>query len=278
VVIGESMGSMVAARVAAESADGQGARDNLRFVLIAPPEAGVAEYFKEGTFIPVLNYRVSRVPQSSYPTTVVIGEYDGWADPPDRPWNIPAALNAVLGVVFVHGPPIAAADPATVPAANITVDGNVTTYLVPTDDLPLTQPLRLVGVPDQLADRVDQVLRPVIDAGYVRHDEPGDTRPYLHDGEIRRNVQNRQQAREPWPKLRLDRRDRPSNRGESPLDVAAPRQAGGPGGWTGSRIVARLGQQLEKQADRRAARAERVHSTLHSPRPSAKKAVGTRDQ
>jgi diacyltrehalose acyltransferase len=278
VVIGESMGSMVAARVAAESADGQGARDNLRFVLIAPPEAGVAEYFKEGTFIPVLNYRVSRVPQSSYPTTVVIGEYDGWADPPDRPWNIPAALNAVLGVVFVHGPPIAAADPATAPAANITVDGNVTTYLVPTDDLPLTQPLRLVGVPDQLADRVDQVLRPVIDAGYVRHDEPGDTRPYLHDGEIRRNVQNRQQAREPWPKLRLDRRDRPSNRGESPLDVAAPRQAGGPGGWTGSRIVARLGQQLEKQADRRAARAERVHSTLHSPRPSAKKAVGTRDQ
>ena len=56
--------------------------------MIAPPEAGIAEYFKEGTFIPILNYRISRVPESPYPTTIVIGEYDGWADPPDRPWNL----------------------------------------------------------------------------------------------------------------------------------------------------------------------------------------------
>ena len=56
---------------------------------------------------------------------------------------------------------------------------------------------RDVGVPDALVDKADQVLRPVIDAGYVRHDQPGDSRPYLYDGEIHRNVQSQQQAREP---------------------------------------------------------------------------------
>ena len=72
-----------------------------------------------------------------------------------------------------------------------------TTYLVPTENLPLTQVFRDVGVPDALVDKADQVLRPVVDAGYVRHDQPGDTRPYLYDGEIHRNVQSQQQAREP---------------------------------------------------------------------------------
>jgi hypothetical protein len=203
VVIGESMGSMVAARVARELAASPDApsKDDIRFVLIAPPEAGAAEYFKVGTYIPVLNYRVSRVPESPYDTTVVIGEYDGWADPPDRPWNLVALANAGAGIAFVHGPPISAADPATVPKENVTVvknsaGGTVTTYFVPTEHLPLTQPLRLVGVPDKVVDRVDKVLRPIIDAGYVRHDKPGDTRAYLADGEIHRNVQSQQVQRE----------------------------------------------------------------------------------
>ena len=30
-----------------------------------------------------------------------------------------------------------------------------------------------------------------------RNDQPGDTRPYLYDGEIHRNVQSQQQVREP---------------------------------------------------------------------------------
>jgi diacyltrehalose acyltransferase len=47
VVIGESMGSMVAWRVASELANGDDppGPDDIRFVLIAPPEAGIAEYF-----------------------------------------------------------------------------------------------------------------------------------------------------------------------------------------------------------------------------------------
>ena len=205
VIIGESMGAMVASRLAVELANSPDppSTEDVRFVLIAPPEAGVAEYFKEGTYIPILNYRISRVAQSPYPTTIVIGEYDGWADPPDRPWNLVSSANALLGINYVHGPPIFTADPATVSDENTTVvpangqHGPITTIFVPTENLPLTQVFRDVGVPDALVDKADQVLRPVIDAGYVRQDQPGDTRPYLYDGEIHRNVQSQQQVREP---------------------------------------------------------------------------------
>lgn len=195
VVIGESMGSMVAARLAADLEHQPDAPDpaDIRFVLIAPPEAGVAEYFPAGTFIPVLNYRVSRIPETPYDTTLVIGEYDGWSDPPDRPWNLLASANALLGIAYVHGPPVAATDLSTVPADHIstatnTKGGTVTTVLAPTRNLPLTQPLRDLGVPGALVDRADRVLRPVIDSGYRRHDRPGDTRPYLYDGQIRRDA------------------------------------------------------------------------------------------
>ena len=205
VIIGESMGSMVAARLAAElaSSDDPPSTKDVSFVLIAPPEGGVAEYFKEGTFIPILNYTVSRIAESPYATTIVTGEYDGWADPPDRPWNLLSSANALLGIVYVHGPPIFSTDPAAVPAGNTTFipanaqHGSITTIFVPTKNLPLTQVFRDIGVPGALVDEVDQVLRPIIDAGYVRNDKPGDTRPYLHDGEIRSNLQNQQQIRAP---------------------------------------------------------------------------------
>ena len=138
--------------------------------MIAPPEAGIAEYFKEGTYIPILNYRIKRIAESPYDTTIVIGEYDGWADPPDRPWNLASAANALAGIVYVHGPPIFTADAGdettTYVPANEERHGSITTYLVPTENLPLTQVFRDVGLPDALVDKADQVLRPVIDAGY----------------------------------------------------------------------------------------------------------------
>ncbi|XTP35325.1 PE-PPE domain-containing protein [Mycobacterium sp. TJFP1] len=190
VVIGESMGSMVASRLAADLAQSPDppSPDDIRFVLIASPEEGVAQYFKEGTRIPLLNYTVSRVAQSPYPTTVVFGEYDGWADPPDRPWNLVAVANAAMGLIYVHGPAMWDVDLSDVPPENITVDGTVTRYFVPTEHLPLTRPFRDLGVPDCLVDAADHILRPIIDAGYRRHDQPGDSRPYLYDGRIRRDV------------------------------------------------------------------------------------------
>ncbi|OBF31599.1 PE-PPE domain-containing protein [Mycobacterium sp. ACS1612] len=243
VVIGESMGSMVASRLArtlANSAEPP-SKDDIRFVLIAPPEAGVAKWFKVGTFIPLLNYRVSRVPESPYHTTIVIGEYDFWADPPDRPWNLISLANAVMGMAFVHGPPIAAADPANVPKANTTTTtnsagGTVVTHFVPTPKLPLTQVFRLIGVPDKIVDQADRILRPIVDAGYRRHDKPGDTRPYLANGGIHRNVQAQQQARDgaaasvskkaaDAPKRRKRVRDREDRRLHQPTTRSTDRRA-----------------------------------------------------
>ncbi|MGB0971089.1 MAG: alpha/beta fold hydrolase [Mycobacterium sp.] len=191
VVIGESLGGVVASQLAmrlAESPDSP-PPDQIRFVLMATPEVGVGRYFPEGTCIPILNAIVSRVPETVYDTIVVVGEYDGWADPPDRPWNLIASANALLGTNTVHGPPMFVADPATVPPENITVatnsaGGTVTTYLVPTENPPLTQWLRNIGMPDWLGDQIDEVLRPIIDSAYLRHDEPGDRRPYLSNGKI----------------------------------------------------------------------------------------------
>ena len=202
IVIGESMGSMVAWRLAEELAkSGSPRKEEISFVLIASPDVGISEYFKEGTYIPILNYRIRRVAESPYDTMIVVGEYDGWADPPDRPWNVISSANAILGIAYVHGPPSFTADVSGLTPESYTPrtpeHGSVTRYLVPTENLPLTQVFRDVGVPDALVDKADEVLRPVVDAGYVRHDQPGDTRPYLYDGEIHRNVQSQQQVREP---------------------------------------------------------------------------------
>ncbi len=294
VVIGESMGSMVASRVAVELAGSDGSStDDIRIVLIAPPEAGVAEYFREGTFIPILNYRISRVPESPYPTTIVIGEYDGWADPPDRPWNLVSLANAVAGMAFVHGPPIAAADPLDVPLENTThttnsLGGEVTTHLVPTEDLPLTQAFRLVGIPDQVMGKVDQILRPVVDAGYLRHDKPGDHRPYLSDGEIHLDVAGVQQVRERWPErrreIRADLARWADNRGELRQRIRGDRLDKVEGS------LRRLKQKAEEKAERWGERTSdaggglssasptSAGTTLHSLGSSAKKAVGTRDR
>jgi pimeloyl-ACP methyl ester carboxylesterase len=252
VIIGESMGSMVAWRVAEELAKSTDPRkEDISLVLIAPPEAGIAEYFKEGTFIPVLNYTITRIRQSPYPTTIVIGEYDGWSDPPDRPWNLISSANALLGTQYVHGPPSFTAD---VSDLTPTVDGNVTTYLLPTQNLPLTQVFRDVGVPDALVDKADDVLRPIIDAGYVRRDQPGDTRPYLHDGEIHRNVQSQQMVREP---LR-ERAETGQNVGQEHREHRSELRQGIRANLRdlGDRVAAGVSRLKEKIAERRAEREE----------------------
>ena len=225
VVIGESMGSMVAWRAAEELAkNGSPRKVDISFVLIASPDVGISEYFKEGTYIPILNYTIRRVTTTEYDTTIVVGEYDGWSDPPDRPWNLVASANALAGIVYVHGPPSFTANVnALTPTSEVprtAEHGKLTTYLVPTENLPLTQVFRDAGVPDALVDKADDVLRPIVDAGYVRHDKPGDTRPYLYDGEIHRNVQSQQQARETVQTLGANKPDVEQGRRAHPTSSA----------------------------------------------------------
>ena len=161
--------------------------DQVTFIIFGNPERGVLALLPNGTYVPLVGYTTSTPVESQYDTIIVIGEYDGFADPPDRPWNLFSTLNAVIGAGVVHSL-YADVDPASIPPENVTTevnskDATVTRYLAPTDDLPLTLPLRFIA-PPAVVDRIDDVVRPIVDAGYSRNDDAGDRRPYLSHGEI----------------------------------------------------------------------------------------------
>jgi hypothetical protein len=184
VAIGLSEGAMVLDAEQARLANDPTAppRERLSFTLIGPPashhgfgQSMLTEVFPAGTFVPVLDYTIPRPVQSQYHTDVVVSAYDGIADFPDRPSNVASALNAFIGLALLHTP-TAFTGPADVPPQNVITTtnargGTTTTYLVPSRYLPLTLPLRLSGFGD-IADQLDPVLRPMVDAGYSRNDNP----------------------------------------------------------------------------------------------------------
>jgi hypothetical protein len=109
---------------------------------------------------------------------VVTGEYDGAADFPDRPWNLLAVVNAIVGAVFVHVP-VMFADLSTVPPENITttvnsVGGTTTSYLFPTERLPLVQLFPSLAP-------MEALLKGWVDAGYSRNDQAAVTRSAATD-------------------------------------------------------------------------------------------------
>lgn len=61
--------------------------------------------------------------------------------------------------------------PLTAPRTTVNSRGaTTTTYLVPVNHLPLTLPLRYLGMSDAEVDQIDSVLQPQIDAAYARND------------------------------------------------------------------------------------------------------------
>jgi hypothetical protein len=130
--------------------------------------------FAAGTYLPVFDYTVLGPVESRYDLVVFTYEYDGIADFPDRPWNLLADLNALFGVAYRHAA-TGSLNPYTIPDEDITVTANskgatTTTYLGRAEHLPLTEPLRRLGVSADLVNAVDRVLRPIIDRGYSRND------------------------------------------------------------------------------------------------------------
>lgn len=190
--VGETVGDLVAAgfsqgaiavaytkqRLMALPAVLRPAPEQLSFVAIGDPTGsqGILRFvpFK----VPVLELTPFTAPETPYDTVIVNGEYDGWADFPDRPWNLISLANALLGIPYVHGryevvP--GGLDLSAVPAANITsttnsLGGTTTVYLLPTERLPLVQPLRDIGIPEPIVVAVERPLKAMVDAGYTRRD------------------------------------------------------------------------------------------------------------
>jgi hypothetical protein len=149
-VAGLSLGSITADAVqrAIDADPERPDPDQLTFIVsgdasrITPVSTGIGAFLPEGFRIPLLGWTVTRPEDDSeYNTVVVVGEYDFTADFPDRPWNLLALANSLVGFAYSHGPS-ALTDPDDMPEENITVTTNekgatTTTYLVPQPTLPL---------------------------------------------------------------------------------------------------------------------------------------------
>jgi hypothetical protein len=155
----------------------------LTFVRVADPaqaSTGMLNFAPDLALSKLLYFSMRTAPtESQYNTIAIINEYDGFADFPDK-WGPLAVLNASVGLFYRHGQ-TAFVDLSGVPDKNVTTTVNslgatTTTYLVPASFLPITQPLRGLGVNSRLVDAIDKILKPRIDEAYRRNDPiPSDT-------------------------------------------------------------------------------------------------------
>lgn len=183
--VGLSQGSLVLDQEQARLANDPTAPapDKLQFTTFGDPTGRhafgasfLARIFPPGSHIPIpfIEYTMPQQVDSQYDTNHVVTAYDGFSEFPDRPDNLLAVANAAIGAAIAHTP-IGFTGPGDVPPQNIRTTVNsrgatTTTYLVPVNHLPLTLPLRYLGMSDAEVDQIDSVLQPQIDAAYARND------------------------------------------------------------------------------------------------------------
>lgn len=138
-------------QLAALPTDERPSTDQLGFVMIGDgnnPDGGLLERF-DGAFIPSLDASFfGATPDDVYPTDIYTLQYDGWADYPQYPLNILADLNAFAGIAYVHGeyPYLTAAQVGSATDLPTTAGDTLTNYyLIPTENLPLLEPLEQLG-------------------------------------------------------------------------------------------------------------------------------------
>jgi hypothetical protein len=110
-------------------------------------------------------------PVTEYPTAIYTGEYDGFADFPRYPIDLLSDLNALLGIAFVHTqyPDLTQAqlDSAVQVPTSAGYDGATTYWMIPTENLPLLDPLRSIPVVGPVAaDLLQPDLRVLVNLGY----------------------------------------------------------------------------------------------------------------
>ncbi|HYJ55093.1 MAG TPA: PE-PPE domain-containing protein [Mycobacterium sp.] len=161
IVFAFSNGAMVAAKWLTEHADDPGAPspDELSFVLIGNPRR---TYGGSSTAMPPTEYHV----------VDIVRQYDPKADFPDHP-NLLALANIAGGVLSPMHLDYTGVD-IDDPANTVWTEGNTTYVFVPTENLPLLAPLRLIGM-GGLADALNEPLKEIVERAYDR--------PYLASAE-----------------------------------------------------------------------------------------------
>ena len=183
--IGLSEGAMVLNDVQAKLAYDPAAPppDQLSFATYGDPvarhafgESFLTQMFPVGSVVPSLDYRIPPPVESQYDTYQFVSAYDSIADWPDRPDNWMSVANAIVGLATGHTA-VAFTKPSMVPPQNIRTTVNsrgakTTTFMIPEEHLPLVLPFKYLGVPKDTLIKLDAVLKPYVDAGYSRNDNP----------------------------------------------------------------------------------------------------------
>ncbi len=168
-----TIANIVKRRLAAKYPDETTAPD-IDFVLGGDsnlPNGGLHARFP-GLYIPILDWTFDgpELTDTPFTTTVITRKYDGLADFPLYPLNVITTLNALMGFVYLHTNPFDVSlptDPTTSPAYQGT-SGTTSYYLFETENLPLFEPLRDLGVPEALIDVVEPFFRFLVELGYDR--------------------------------------------------------------------------------------------------------------
>jgi PE-PPE domain/PE family len=156
---------------------------NAFFTLLGDPSAPNGGLFARfpGLTLPSLGITAGfATPGNDFPTTIWSLEYDGFADFPQYPIDLPADLNALAGIVFVHGTYPTLTQAQILSAQTLATSGpTMTTYeMIPTPNLPLLEPLRIIpGIGNPLADLLQPDLRYIINWGYGNPDFGWSTGP-----------------------------------------------------------------------------------------------------
>lgn len=165
-IIGLSAGALVADEELKRLLANPDAPDKskLNFVVIADSSRST---FNQNRYDNVLNYQYSTPVDTKYDTVVVVAEYDGFADFPDRVWNIVAVINAYVGEFLNHVPSVftdlSTVDPSDITVTTNSLGGVTTKYFLPSEHLPLVELLPFLE-PQEAA------LKQIVDSAYKRND------------------------------------------------------------------------------------------------------------
>jgi hypothetical protein len=185
VVVGTSQSAVIAGRemqdLLALPKDEQPTAEQLSFVLRGDegnPDGGLLERFGDSSLpplsVPSLGITFSgqlTPPDTPWDTAMYTAEYDGFADFPRYPIDLLSDLNALLGFAFVH----TAYDDFTPERLAKTIElpvtddyaGHTQYFMIPTETLPLLQPLLLVpGIGKPLYDLLEPDMRILVNLGY----------------------------------------------------------------------------------------------------------------
>jgi hypothetical protein len=147
---------------------------DLTFYVFGDMNRGLGYMYFSGMTVPFFGKTFGPLPDSQYNTTVVNEQWDGWANTPDRPWNLLADVNALMGAIYTydgsndhsHSSLDSMNDAVLVSQTTSSKGGVTSTYIVPRKQLPITKPLLQLGVPQKIVDQIDNLLRPLIALGY----------------------------------------------------------------------------------------------------------------